>query len=92
MTKTAKKNSGGQKNDNAHRGAADQLLQAAINTDDLEAATRLRVVAALLYGQEVQKIRRNLSVTEDAIKTYKARYDRSGIQGLMYRLSLVKAA
>ncbi|NTF18229.1 helix-turn-helix domain-containing protein [Agrobacterium rubi] len=71
------------------RKAASELLDAAMTTDNPETAMRLRVVAALLHGQDIQKIRRNLSVSEKAIQSYKAQYDRNGIRALVFQPTLV---
>lgn len=66
------------------RKASAELLDAAMETDNPETATRLRVVAALLHGQDIQKIRRNLSVPEKMILAYKAKFDAKGLQGLIF--------
>lgn len=79
-----------QKMSDEDRKAANELLDAAMDTDNPETATRLRVVAALLHGQDTQKIRRNLSVSEAAIQSYKAQYDKSGLRGLVFRPTLVQ--
>jgi Predicted glycosylase len=72
------------------RKAADVLLDAARASESPETATRLRVVAALLHGQDVEKIRRNLSVTEKAILSYKELYDKHGLRGLEFRPSVIQ--
>ena len=72
------------------RKAAGELLDAAMATDNPETAMRLRVVAALLHGQDVQKIRRNLSVSETAIQSFKAQYDKNGMRALVFRPALVQ--
>lgn len=72
------------------REAANVLLDEAVASDNPETAMRMRVVAALLYGQDVQKIRRNLSVSEAAIRSYKAQYDRLGVKGLVFRPTVLQ--
>ena len=71
------------------RKAAGELLDAAMVTDNPETAMRLRVVAALLYGQDIQKIRRNLSVSEESIRCLKAQFDKNGMNALVFRPTLV---
>lgn len=72
------------------RKAAGELLDAAMATDNPEIAMRLRVVAALLHGQDIQKIRRNLSVSEKSIQSFKAQYDKNGMRALVFRPTLVQ--
>jgi FixJ family two-component response regulator len=64
------------------RTSATALLDEAMETFDTGFATRCRVVAALLHGHENRKIIRNLGVTEKAIESWKAAYDKKGLAGL----------
>lgn len=95
MASTARKNPPAHLNQSneeftVDREAGNALLDEAVACDNPETAMRMRVVAAILYGQDIQKIRRNLSVTEAAIRSYKSQYDRLGMKGLVFRPTVVQ--
>jgi hypothetical protein len=67
------------------RKAASALLDAAMASDNPEKATRMRIVAALLHGQEHAKITRNLGVSEKVILTCRETYEAKGVTAFIGR-------
>lgn len=67
------------------RKAASALLDAAMVSDNPEKATRMRIVAALLHGQDHAKITRNLGVSVKTILACKEAYEAKGVSAFIGR-------
>lgn len=67
------------------RKDASALLDAARDCDNPDKAMKMRIVAALLHGQDHAKITRNLGASEKTILACKEAYDAKGVCAFVAR-------
>lgn len=67
------------------RKDASALLDAARDCDNPDKAMKMRIVAALLHGQEHAKITRNLGASEKTILACKEAYEANGVAAFVGR-------